>query len=157
MKAIEDLKAKLALEFEVDDMDPAKYFLGVRITRDWSKGTISLCEDAYILKILDKFVMSKACLVDSPMNCGIANARSKRQDCVTLFTTEAEYVAATMASQEATWFRYILKDLGYIDKSVQSPLLLVDNQDEIKDGLTKPLPPAKHKILFNNFASSLST
>lgn len=43
MKAIEDLKAKLALEFEVEDMDRAKYFLGVRITSDWSKVTISFC------------------------------------------------------------------------------------------------------------------
>lgn len=59
-------------------------------------------------------------------------ARSKRQNYVTLSTTEAEYIVVAMAFQEATWFRYILKNLDYTDKSAQSPLLLADNQGCLK-------------------------
>eukprot|EP00961_Rhodomonas_salina_P265763 3592316-Rhodomonas_salina.1 len=39
--------------------------------------------------------------------------KAKRQDCVTLSSAEAEYVAASMAGQEVVYLRAILRGLGY--------------------------------------------
>ena len=38
---------------------------------------------------------------------------SKKQQTVALSTTEAEYMASSMAVQEAIWLRSLLKELGY--------------------------------------------
>ncbi|XP_044717342.1 reverse transcriptase (RNA-dependent DNA polymerase) domain-containing protein [Hirsutella rhossiliensis] len=38
---------------------------------------------------------------------------SKRQPCVTLSSTEAEYVALTQSAQEAIWLRSLMKDLSH--------------------------------------------
>jgi hypothetical protein len=52
---IKTLKRGLATKFEIEDMGSANYFVGVRITRDREKKTISLCQDAYVAKILERF------------------------------------------------------------------------------------------------------
>jgi hypothetical protein len=44
---------KLMKRFEMEDLGPAKYFVGVRITRDREERTITLCQDAYINKVLE--------------------------------------------------------------------------------------------------------
>ena len=51
---------------------------------------------------------------------------SKRQTIVTLSSTESEYVAATIATQEMVWIRRLLADLGYPQK--QASTLYLDNQ-----------------------------
>ena len=38
---------------------------------------------------------------------------SKRQDCISQSTTEAEYVAAGAAANEIIWWRRLCEDLGY--------------------------------------------
>ena len=58
LDAINHVKQSLAREFKIEDLGPAQYFLGVRITRDWKKGTISLCQDSYIQKMLERFGLS---------------------------------------------------------------------------------------------------
>jgi hypothetical protein len=52
---IKTLKRDLATKFEIEDIGSANYFVGVRITRDREKKTISLCQDAYVAKILERF------------------------------------------------------------------------------------------------------
>ncbi|KAJ9554092.1 hypothetical protein OSB04_018137 [Centaurea solstitialis] len=55
---------------------------------------------------------------------------SKKQQTVTLSSTEAEYVAATMATQECIWLKRLLKDIGVnIDYPVP---LACDNESTIK-------------------------
>eukprot|EP00961_Rhodomonas_salina_P100373 1349740-Rhodomonas_salina.1 len=44
--------------------------------------------------------------------------KAKRQDCVTLSSAEAEYVAASMAGQEVVYLRAILRGLGYEQTNV---------------------------------------
>ena len=39
--------------------------------------------------------------------------KAKRQDCVTLSSAEAEYVAASMCRQEVVYLRAILRSFGY--------------------------------------------
>ena len=40
---IKTLKRDLATKFKIEDIGPANYFVGVRITRDRNRKTISLC------------------------------------------------------------------------------------------------------------------
>ncbi|CDO75139.1 hypothetical protein BN946_scf184772.g6 [Trametes cinnabarina] len=57
--------------------------------------------------------------------------QSKKQDCVALSTTEAEYIALAAASKEALWLRTFLSELyGMTFDAPGSPgtLILVDNQ-----------------------------
>jgi hypothetical protein len=61
---------------------------------------------------------------------GIITWCSKRQPLVTLSTTEAEYVAAALATQECVWLRRLLTELEC--ESNRSTPLYVDNQSAIK-------------------------
>jgi hypothetical protein len=54
--------------------------------------------------------------------------RSKKQECVALSSTEAEYMALTDGAQEATWLGRLLKELG---EEVEPVLIRVDNQSAI--------------------------
>ena len=54
--------------------------------------------------------------------------RSKLQDCTSVSTTEAEYVAASEACKEAIWLARLVGDLGI---KVQLPLLHCDSQSAI--------------------------
>ena len=55
---------------------------------------------------------------------------SQRQATVSLSTTEAEYVAASHASKEATWLRHLLQDIG---QSAKKPtMIFMDNQSAIR-------------------------
>jgi hypothetical protein len=51
---------------------------------------------------------------------------SHRQDCVSLSSTEADYVAACAATKTVIWFRQLLDDIGWEQKSPTT--LLCDNQ-----------------------------
>ncbi|KAG7550979.1 GAG-pre-integrase domain [Arabidopsis thaliana x Arabidopsis arenosa] len=55
---------------------------------------------------------------------------SKKQPIVTLSTTEAEYVAASVCACQAIWFMRILGELGYEVK--ESMVILCDNTSTIK-------------------------
>ena len=58
---------------------------------------------------------------------------SKKQRCVAVSTTEAEYVAASLAARELVWLRQLLADLGH--SLASSTPLRCDNQSAIS--LTK--------------------
>ncbi|CZS92400.1 uncharacterized protein RAG0_02842 [Rhynchosporium agropyri] len=68
--ALEELKKKILTVFDILPAGPAKYFLGVRIVRNREKKTISLCQDAYIDKILDRFGMTNCKSADTPFATG---------------------------------------------------------------------------------------
>jgi hypothetical protein len=46
-------------------------------------------------------------------NGGAVSWKSRRQDCVSLSTSEAEYVVASQCGQEVYYMREILRDFGY--------------------------------------------
>ncbi|XP_062550086.1 uncharacterized protein LOC134214792 [Armigeres subalbatus] len=60
------------------------------------------------------------------LNGAAVSWASRRQDCVTLSTTEAEYVALTETCQEIVWLRRLLEDLG--ETPTQPTLVMEDNQ-----------------------------
>lgn len=63
-------------------------------------------------------------------NGGQISWASRRQQCVSLSTTEAEYVAMCEASKEVTWMRQLLESIG-VQHTGATPLLS-DNQGAIK-------------------------
>lgn len=64
------------------------------------------------------------------LNGGPIAWRSRKQGCTAASTTEAEYVAAHLASQEIVWMRQLLFDLGYLQ--VAPTFLRSDNQAAIR-------------------------
>jgi hypothetical protein len=59
-------------KFKIEDLGLASYFIGVRITRNREAGTISLCQDAYVTKILHCYGMENCKAVDTPVATGAA-------------------------------------------------------------------------------------
>jgi len=55
---------------------------------------------------------------------------SRRQKCVSVSTTEAEYVAASMATRDLVWLRQLLSDLQC--QCIEATPLMIDNQSAIK-------------------------
>ena len=53
------------------------------------------------------------------LNGGPISWRSKKQATVALSSTEAEYVALTLAAKEATWLRLLLTEIGLLDEESQ--------------------------------------
>jgi hypothetical protein len=72
-KDIAAVKKALQDEFEMDDMGPATYFVGVRIVRNRANRTITLIQDAYIHKILKKYGFENCKSVATPMATGAMN------------------------------------------------------------------------------------
>ena len=61
-----DVKAWLSSSFEMKDMGEAAYILGVKISRDRSKRLLSLSQETYIKKVLERFGMQNCKSIDSP-------------------------------------------------------------------------------------------
>ena len=64
------------------------------------------------------------------MSGGPVSWLSKKQQIVALSTSEAEYVALSMATQEAVWLRQFLSDLAVSEIGV-STVVMEDNQGTI--------------------------
>lgn len=60
MKEINTLKRELAQKFEMKDLGPANPILGMRISRDRAAGTLTLSQEKYINKVLDRFRVQDA-------------------------------------------------------------------------------------------------
>ena len=54
--------------------------------------------------------------------------RSCLQNCTSLFSTEAQYIAPAKACKEAIWLAHLVKELGMI---VEMPTLHCDSQNAI--------------------------
>jgi hypothetical protein len=67
-EAVKRLKVELANTFDMKDLGPCNYFLGIRIT--YQNNRITLCQDAYIRKVLDQFDMAESRPVLTPLDSG---------------------------------------------------------------------------------------
>ena len=54
---LKDIKSWLSSNFEMKDMGNAVYILGVKISRDRSRRLLSLSQETYINKVLERFNM----------------------------------------------------------------------------------------------------
>lgn len=63
------------------------------------------------------------------LNGGPVSWCSKRQPTVALSSTEAEYIALTLAAKEATWLRLLLTELGLVQPDQQHALIKVSQNN----------------------------
>ncbi|XP_057956391.1 cyprosin-like [Malania oleifera] len=61
------LKQQLSEEFDMKDLDLVKHILGMRISRDKQQGTLQLSQSEYISRVLQRFNMSSAKAVNTPL------------------------------------------------------------------------------------------
>jgi hypothetical protein len=98
-------KAELRSNWEIADLGPAKFALGIAITRDLDNKSISISQTAFIDRILDRFNMSDAHPVDIPM---VVGAKLKRPD-------KSIPVPAHVAAWAArTPYRELVSSLNYL-------------------------------------------
>ncbi|CAG7733140.1 unnamed protein product [Allacma fusca] len=64
------------------------------------------------------------------LNGAIITWSSQKQPCVSLSSTEAEYIAPTSGAREVVWLRAFLDELGYNQRGPTT--ILVDNQSAIR-------------------------
>ena len=68
---IEALKHELNKAFDMKDLGPCAYYLGMHITRDRAARTICLSQEKYIEKVLSEFGMLDSNPVTTPMEAGL--------------------------------------------------------------------------------------
>lgn len=64
---ITKVKEKLAAAFSMVDMGPISFYLGLKVQQDREKKTIKLSQPAYIDKVMEKFHLNKANVVNTTM------------------------------------------------------------------------------------------
>lgn len=70
-KAIDETIAELSRRFKLRDLGPTSFLLGIHITRDWDKHTISLSQRQYVVDMLEKFNHGNCSPVQTPMEPGL--------------------------------------------------------------------------------------
>ena len=70
MKMVKSVKNLLAKKFDMKDLRPANFILGMQITRDREKRKLWLGQEKYIKEILKKFNMMDCKPVGTPMSSG---------------------------------------------------------------------------------------
>ena len=93
---------ELAERFEVSDLGPINWLLGVSITRNLTDRTISLGQQAYIEQIINRFDLSSARVATTPMEVG------------TDLTFDSPHVSTTLLTPtEKTRYREMIGCLMY--------------------------------------------
>jgi len=69
--ALDETVKELSSHFELRDLGPTSYFLGIHITRDRPNRSISLSQHQYIVKMLDRFKLTDCNPVSTPMDPGL--------------------------------------------------------------------------------------
>ena len=77
------------------------------------------------------------------LNGGPISWCSKRQLTVALSSTEAEYIALTLAAKEATWLRLLLTELGVLEADQQHAEIKVSNKNSCVQAINRDLNSLK--------------
>ena len=64
---VQKFKAQLKKEFDMKDLGETKKILGMEITRDRGSGRLWLSQENYVLKVLERFNMTDARPVTTPL------------------------------------------------------------------------------------------
>ena len=77
---VDKVKRELQAEFEMKDLGPLEYFLGMSVSRDRKRRTITLSQGPYLRTILDHFGMLRANSVSTPVAVGTDLSSSTEND-----------------------------------------------------------------------------
>ena len=80
------IQKQMTQRFEISDLGPINWLLGVSITRDFSNHTISLGQQTYIEQIVRRFDLEDARKATTPMEVGINLSPDSPQVSATLLT-----------------------------------------------------------------------
>ena len=84
VSAIRTIKALIASTFKVTDFGEVDTILGIKVLRNWEDGTLSLGQEQYAQRILDRFNMSQCDGRSTPLPVGLKLTKAMSP------TTEAE-------------------------------------------------------------------
>ena len=65
---IHDFKAEMGTRFKITDLGPISWLLGMKVTQDWDRQTLSISQEPYIEAILAKYNFVDAKPVSTPMD-----------------------------------------------------------------------------------------
>ncbi len=90
-ETMSNMKEELKKKLNVTDMGEIQYILGMKIDRNWDKGTITLSQKAYILKVLEKIGMNDCKPVKMPMDPNIWLKKFPTGDSQSIDTATRQY------------------------------------------------------------------
>ena len=79
------------------------------------------------------------------LNGGPVSWCSKRQSTVALSSTEAEYIALTLAAKEATWLRLLLTELGLLDPHDQHAQIKITESNSCAKAIAEDVDIARER------------
>nr|GEV83395.1 retrotransposon protein, putative, Ty1-copia subclass [Tanacetum cinerariifolium] len=146
---LQDVKSYLGRCFAMKDLGEAAYILGIKIYRDRSRRLISLCQSAYIKKILKRYCMENSKHESIPIQEKIKLSKSQgastpvklkrmqnvsyasvvgsimyasaKQNIFATSSAEAEYITAFDASKKAVWVRKFIYGIGVV-LTIEEPI-----------------------------------
>lgn len=71
IKKIEEIKTKLKSEFKMTDLGSISNILGINVRREGLIGAIHLSQEKYVNELLEKFCMTKATVISTPVESNI--------------------------------------------------------------------------------------
>ncbi len=90
-ETISNMKEELKKKLNVTDMGEIQYILGMKIDRNWDKGTITLSQKAYILKVLERMGMNDCKPVKMPMDPNVRLEKIPAGDSRSVDTATRQY------------------------------------------------------------------
>jgi hypothetical protein len=93
---VQRLKDKLSARFNMKDLGPVTWYLGIKITRDRQARTITLSQKAYFQKVLERFQMADCNPVKTPMKPSAQRPEKNAQEVSKEFTTRYQQIIGSL-------------------------------------------------------------
>ncbi|CAI7854202.1 unnamed protein product, partial [Closterium sp. NIES-54] len=126
-EALAHVKCELQKRHTCTDLGELTSYLGLRITRDRAKRTITLTQSHMVQQVLQRFGFTYSSPQSTPLPTGHSLSAPPSDESVEPNgPCEAAIYAGAMAAHELRWLTYLLSDLGEAPRS--PPVLYVDNK-----------------------------
>ncbi|CAI7878959.1 unnamed protein product [Closterium sp. NIES-54] len=135
-EALTLVKSELQKRHTCTDLGELRSYLGLQITRDRARRTITLTQSHMVHQVLQRFgfqfsspqptPLSTSHSLSAPPSDESVEPSGPFPELVGCLICEAEIYAGAMAAQELRWLTYLLTDLGEQPHSL--PVLYVDNK-----------------------------
>ncbi|CAI7782960.1 unnamed protein product, partial [Closterium sp. NIES-54] len=135
-EALTLVKSELQKRHTCTDLGELRSYLGLQITRDRARRTITLTQSHMVQQVLQRFgfqysspqltPLSTSHSLSAPPSDESVEPSGPYPELVGCLICEAEIYAGAMAAQELRWLTYLLTDLGEQPRS--PPVLYVDNK-----------------------------